>query len=90
MRATLRPSPLARAGFMVLMASFVVVSLPAEAGTRLPPPTILPITPPADAIGFGGAVAGLGDVDGDGGADVVVGAPASGHASVISGATGAI
>lgn len=81
---------LRRARSVGLIATFVVVSLPAQAGAMLGPPTVLLVMPPSGALGFGGAVAGLGDVDGDGTADAVIGAPGSGHAYVISGVRGTV
>ncbi|HVM15090.1 MAG TPA: integrin alpha [Egibacteraceae bacterium] len=78
------------AGFVVLAASIVLLALPGAAAAVLTPPTAHRVGPPAGAAGFGASVAGLGDVDGDGAGDVVVGAPGSGHVYVVSGATGAI
>lgn len=68
------------AGCILLAGSVPVGSAPAS-------PTVERIAPPFPAIAFGGAVTGLDDVDGDGVADVAVGAPGSGHAAVLSGST---
>ncbi|MDQ4069526.1 MAG: VCBS repeat-containing protein [Actinomycetota bacterium] len=55
-----------------------------------PPPRLLRLPTPTGAGGFGGAVAGVDDVDGDGMSDVVVAAPGSKHVYVISGSGGNI
>ena len=55
--------------------------------SRRAPPQVTRIAAPDDVTGFGGAVVGLGDVDGDGVGDVAVGAGRSGHAYVITGDT---
>ena len=54
------------------------------------PSQVTRIAAPADVTGFGGAVVGLGDVDGDGVGDIAVGAGRSGRAFVITGDTATI
>ncbi len=54
---------------------------------------VLDATGPASGSGFGAGVAGIGDIDADGHADLLVGADlagAAGQAFVLSGATGAV
>ncbi|MDQ3981008.1 MAG: integrin alpha [Actinomycetota bacterium] len=56
----------------------------------LSPPTAVRVVAPPGALNFGASVAGLGDVNGDGAGEVVVGAPGSDHAYVVSPATGTV
>ena len=53
-------------------------------------PTVLRLPTPPGAVGFGGAVAGLEDANGDGIGDVVVAAADSSHVYVLSGAGGTV
>lgn len=71
------------------LATQVVVP---SARAVLRPPTVLAISAPALAAGaqFGAAVDGVGDVNGDGVSDAVIGAPGADKAYLVSGATRAI
>ena len=64
-----------------------VVALPTHARAELIAPTAVRVAPPAGSTSFGASAVGLGDVDGDGAADIVVGAPSAGRVYVVSGAT---
>lgn len=76
-------------GHLALVPALGVVAAPAVADERVPSPAVIPLTAPPGSLGFGGAVAGVGDIDADGIGDVLVGAPGSDHVYVVSG-TGAI
>ena len=77
---------LRRARCLLLIPACVIVA-PAAAAPLAEPPQVTRIAAPEDVTGFGGAVVGLGDVDGDGVGDVAVGAGRSGRAYVITGDT---
>ena len=76
-------------GHLALVPGLAVLAGQASADERLPSPTVIPLTAPPGSIGFGGAVAGVGDINADGLGDVLVAAPGSDHVYVVSG-TGAI
>ena len=61
-----------------------------EVGGAIDPRTLRDVPAPAGAAGFGATLAGFGDLDGDGVGDLAVGAPAAGHAFVVSGADGSL
>jgi len=85
-----RPESWRRASFVVLAVVCATMAFPIGAGAAPRPPTALRVAPPPGAAGFGASVAGLGDVDGDGVADVAVGAPGANRAYLVSGATGKV
>lgn len=82
-------SSLGLVGLLALVPALGVLAAPAVADARVPSPTVIPITAPPGSLGFGGAVAGVGDINADGIGDVLVAAPGSNHVYVVSG-TGAI
>ncbi|MGH9223199.1 MAG: AAA family ATPase [Acidimicrobiales bacterium] len=76
-------------GVAALVSAAVVVVPAAEAVLR--PPTVLPNAPLAAGTGgFGAAVDGIGDMNGDGVSDAVIGAPVAGRAFLIPGTTRAV
>ena len=77
---------LRRARCLLLIPACVIVA-PAGADPLAKPPQVTRVAAPEDVTGFGGAVVGLGDIDGDGVGDVAVGAGRSGRAYVITGDT---
>ena len=76
-------------GNLALVPALGVLAAPAVADERLPAPTMMPLMAPPGSLGFGAAVAGVGDLNADGIGDVLVGAPGSDHVYVVSG-TGAM
>lgn len=59
-------------------------------GGALDPRPWRDVAPPDGAAGFGAALANVGDLDGDGVPDLLVGAPPAGRVFVIGGASGAV
>ncbi len=78
------------AQYVLVVPGLALAAGPAVAQISSPPQALSRLATPPQAAGFGHAVAGLGDVDGDGAGDVVVTAPPVDRAWVISGAGGTI
>jgi len=84
MRTRLFYSFLGAAAMLCCTASVVFAGVLVPDSKRFDNPSLA-----TDAL-FGASVAGIGDVNGDGTGDLVVGAPGSGHAYVLSGTNGAV
>ena len=79
-----------KARCLVLVFGVGGVAAPALAQPTSPSATVLRLATPPGAVGVGSALASVGDVDGDGITDVLVGAPGSNHVYLTSGAGGAV